>query len=111
MHVIGGKAVCFAEAMRPDFVEYGRAIVRNAAVLAEELNSRGLTLVSGGTDNHLILVDVGAKGITGRDADRALESVGIFANKNAIPYDERPPTSRKRLATGNSCAHEPRLRS
>lgn len=100
MHVIGGKAVCFAEAMRPDFVEYGRAIVRNAAVLAEELNSRGLTLVSGGTDNHLILVDVGAKGITGRDADRALESVGIFANKNAIPYDERPPTVASGLRLG-----------
>ena len=100
MHVIGGKAVCFAEAMRADFVEYGRAIVRNAAVLAEELNSRGLRLVSGGTDNHLILVDVGAKGITGRDADRALESVGIFANKNAIPYDERPPTVASGLRLG-----------
>ena len=100
MHVIGGKAVCFAEAMRADFVEYGRAIVRNAAILAEELNSRGLRLVSGGTDNHLILVDVGAKGITGRDADRALESVGIFANKNAIPYDERPPTVASGLRLG-----------
>ena len=100
MHVIGGKAVCFAEAMHADFAEYGRAIVRNAAVLAEELNSRGLRLVSGGTDNHLILVDVGAKGITGRDADRALESVGIFANKNAIPYDERPPTIASGLRLG-----------
>jgi glycine hydroxymethyltransferase len=91
MHSIAAKAVCFGEALRPEFVEYQRRIVENARVLAEELQGHGLRIVSGGTDNHLLLVDVGAKGITGRDAQVALEAVGITVNKNTIPYDERPP--------------------
>ena len=92
MHSIAAKAVCFGEALRPEFGEYQRRIVENARVLAEEFQGHGLRIVSGGTDNHLLLVDVGVKGITGRDAQLALEAVGITVNKNTIPYDERPPT-------------------
>jgi len=92
MHSIAAKAVCFGEALRPEFGEYQRQIVENAKVLAEELQAQGLRIVSGGTDNHLMLVDVGVKGITGRDAQLALEAAGITVNKNTIPYDERPPT-------------------
>jgi len=91
MHSIAAKAVCFGEALRPEFGEYQRSLVENARVLAEALQGHGLRIVSGGTDNHLLLVDVGAKGITGRDAQLALEAVGITVNKNTIPYDERPP--------------------
>lgn len=91
MHSIAGKAVCFGEALKPEFREYQERIVENARALAEELQRQGQRIVSGGTDNHLMLVDVGAKGITGRDAQTALEVVGIVTNKNTIPYDERPP--------------------
>lgn len=91
MHSIAGKAVCFGEALKPEFRAYQKRIVENARALAEELQRLGQRIVSGGTDNHLLLVDVGAKGITGRDAQTALEAVGIVANKNTIPYDERPP--------------------
>jgi len=92
MHSIAAKAVCFGEALRPEFGEYQRRIVENARVLAEALQGHGLRIVSGGTDNHLLLVDVGVKGLTGRDAQLALDAVGITVNKNTIPYDERPPT-------------------
>jgi len=92
MHSSAGKAVCFGEAMKPEFREYQKRIVENARVLAGELQRLGQRIVSGGTDNHLLLVDVGAKGITGRDAQTALEGVGIVTNKNTIPYDERSPT-------------------
>jgi len=91
MHSIAAKAVCFGEALCPEFAEYQRRVVENARVLAEELRAHGLRIVSGGTDNHLLLVDVGVKGITGRDAQLALEAVGITVNKNTIPYDQRPP--------------------
>ncbi len=91
MHSIAAKAVCFGEALRPEFGEYQQRVVENARVLAEELQGHGLRIVSGGTDNHLLLVDVGVKGITGRDAQLALDAVGITVNKNTIPYDERPP--------------------
>ena len=100
MHVVAGKAVCFQEAMKPEFADYQRRLVENASVLADELLSQGLRLVSGGTDNHLILVDVGAKGVTGREAEEALEGMGIYANKNTIPYDERPPTVGSGLRLG-----------
>ena len=92
MHSIAAKAVCFGEALRPKFGEYQRRIVENARVLAEALQGHGLRIVSGGTDNHLLLVDVGVKGLTGRDVQLALDAVGITVNKNTIPYDERPPT-------------------
>jgi glycine hydroxymethyltransferase len=91
MHIIAAKAVCFAEAKRPEFADYQRRTVENARVLAEELMSLGWRIVSGGTDNHLVLVDVGQKGISGKKAEKVLDSVGIYCNKNAIPFDPRPP--------------------
>jgi glycine hydroxymethyltransferase len=91
MHVIAGKAVCFGEAMKPEFVEYQKRIIENADALANELQAQGWRIVSGGTDNHLVLVDVGARGLSGSRAQKALDAVGIFANKNTIPFDERPP--------------------
>ena len=101
MHVIAAKAVCFGEAMRPDFATYSRQTVDNARALAQELAEGGLRIVSGGTDNHLLLVDLTTLGIMGKDAEEALQKVNIVANKNAIPYDTRPPrvTSGLRLGT------------
>ena len=91
MHIIAAKAVCFGEALQPQFRHYQQQIIDNAKTLAEELQRHGLRLVSGGTDNHLLLVDVGVKGISGRDAERLCDRVGITVNRNTIPYDERPP--------------------
>ena len=91
MHVIAAKAVCFHEALQPDFVKYQQAILDNALVLASELGKAGLRLVSGGTDNHMLLVDLAGMGVTGWEAQQALEGVGIVANRNAIPFDPRPP--------------------
>lgn len=91
MHVIAAKAIAFFEAMQPEFVDYQKAVIENARVLASELKSHGLRLVSGGTDNHLILVDLNPVGITGREAQDALEATGILVNRNAIPFDTRPP--------------------
>lgn len=92
MHIIAAKAVAFKEAMEPSFVEYQRQVVKNAKALAEELLARGYRLVSGGTDNHLILVDLTSKGITGRQAEIVLDEVGITVNKNGIPFDKKKPT-------------------
>ncbi len=91
MHVMAGKAVCFREAMQPAFRSYAKEVKANAKALAETLHSGGLSLVSGGTDNHLILVDVTPKGIGGTVAENALGACGITVNKNMIPYDERKP--------------------
>ena len=91
VHVIAAKAVCLKLALEDSFRDYARQIVRNAATLAEVLTEEGFRLVSGGTDNHLLLVDVGASGITGKEAEEALERAGITANKNVIPFDTRPP--------------------
>jgi glycine hydroxymethyltransferase len=91
MHIIAAKAVCFKEAGEPHFTEYQRQIVANAARLAQVLSSSGFRLVSGGTDNHLMLVDVFSKGITGKVAEAALGKAGITVNKNAIPFDQNPP--------------------
>jgi glycine hydroxymethyltransferase len=101
MHVIAAKAVAFHEAMQPSFVSYQKKVLRNARILANELNRLGLRLVSGGTDTHLILVDLSTTGLTGREAEKTLESVGITVNKNLIPSDTRPPqvTSGIRLGT------------
>ena len=92
MHVIAAKAVAFHEAMQPDFLDYQRATLDNALTLASELKRLGLRLVSGGTDNHLILVDLTETEVTGRQAEEALEAVGIVVNRNAIPFDPCPPT-------------------
>jgi len=91
MHIIAAKAVCFKEAAEPAFGEYQRQIVANAARLARALSASGFRLVSGGTDNHLMLVDVFSKGITGKVAEAALGKAGITVNKNAIPFDQNPP--------------------
>ncbi len=91
MHVIAGKAVCFGEALRDDFRRYAQAVIDNARELADALASGGLKLVSGGTDNHLMLVDVTPLGIGGKTAEAVLEACGITVNKNMIPYDGRKP--------------------
>jgi glycine hydroxymethyltransferase len=91
MHVIAGKAVCFKEAATPEFADYQRQVVANAQRLASNLATAGFRLVSGGTDNHLMLVDVFTKGVTGKVAEAALDKAGITVNKNAIPFDQNPP--------------------
>jgi glycine hydroxymethyltransferase len=91
MHVIAGKAICFKEALTPEFKEYQKQIVRNAKALSEALIEKGFTIVSGGTDNHLMLIDVTNKGITGKDAQLMLDEVMITVNKNGIPFDKLSP--------------------
>jgi glycine hydroxymethyltransferase len=100
MHIIAGKAICFAEAMRPEFKKYGRQIIDNAKALAEVLLAGGLKLVSGGTDNHLLLVDVTPLGIGGKLAEQALDRCGITINKNMIPFDERKPVDPSGIRVG-----------
>jgi len=101
MQAIAGKAVCFGQALKPEFSKYAHQLVSNCKVLAEDLSAAGIRLVSGGTDNHMVLVDVTPLGITGQQAERALEAIGIITNKNAIPFDPQPPrvTSGLRLGT------------
>lgn len=96
MQAIAAKAVCFGEALRPDFADYAQQVVDNARTMAAEVAAAGLRLVSAGTENHLILVDLTPLGLTGQAAETVLESVGIIANKNAIPFDPKPP----RIASG-----------
>ena len=91
MHIIAAKAVCFKEAMEPAFKDYQRQIIANAQRLAQAITTNGFRLVSGGTDNHLMLVDVFSKGVTGKVAEAALGRAGITVNKNAIPFDQNPP--------------------
>ncbi|MFW6115206.1 MAG: serine hydroxymethyltransferase [Thermodesulfobacteriota bacterium] len=101
MHVIAGKAVAFHEAMKPAFAEYQRQVVANAKVLAQELISLGLDVVTGGTDNHTVLLDLSRMNLSGLDAEHALDKAGINTNKNSIPFDKRKPklTSGVRLGT------------
>jgi glycine hydroxymethyltransferase len=91
MHAVAGKAVCFQEAMQPAFTDYQRAVLDNARVLAAGLQQNGLRLISGGTDNHLVLVDLASTGITGRQAEEALGAAGIVVNRNTVPFDKQPP--------------------
>jgi glycine hydroxymethyltransferase len=91
MHIIAAKAVCFKEAMQPSFRDYAKQIVANAKVLAETLAAEGFRIISGGTDTHLMLVDVFSKGMLGNEAEKALGEAGITVNKNAIPFDTNPP--------------------
>jgi glycine hydroxymethyltransferase len=91
MHTIAAKAVCFFEATQPEFITYQKSVLENARVLSSELQAHGLRIISGGTDNHLILVDLSSIGINGRDAEEALERVNILANRNTIPFDSKPP--------------------
>jgi glycine hydroxymethyltransferase len=99
-HVIAAKAVAFAEAAGPEFVDYQKRVVSNAKALAAALTRRGFRLVSGGTDNHLIMVDVGARGISGKEAEKLLEEVGLTVNKNTIPFDTRPPAVASGIRVG-----------
>jgi glycine hydroxymethyltransferase len=91
MHIIAAKAVAFHEALQPSFIEYQNQIVRNAKTLGECLKERGFKLVSGGTDTHLVLIDLRDTELTGKMAEQTLEKAGITVNKNAIPFDPRPP--------------------
>lgn len=100
MHVIAGKAVCFGEALKPEFKEYQKQIVKNAKALAGELLKLGFDLVSGGTDNHLILIDLRNKGITGKELEKRLDDVGITVNKNAVPFDTEKPTITSGIRVG-----------
>jgi glycine hydroxymethyltransferase len=100
MHIIAAKAVCFQEALQPEFREYQKQLVRNARVLAEALAAEGFRIVSGGTDNHLMLVDVFSKKVTGKQAEQALEKAGITVNKNAIPFDVNPPAVASGIRVG-----------
>jgi glycine hydroxymethyltransferase len=101
MHVIAGKAVAFHEALKPEWRAYQQQIVRNAKALADALLARGYRLVSGGTDTHLLLVDLSSRGVTGKDAQEALDRAWITVNKNTIPFETRSPmvTSGIRLGT------------
>lgn len=101
MHVIAAKAICFKEAMEPEFNNYQKQIIANASALAGELRKKGFTLVSGGTDNHLLLIDLRNKGLTGKAAEKMLDEIGITANKNTIPFDPESPfvTSGLRIGT------------
>ncbi len=101
VHVIAAKAVAFGEALQPDFRDYAARVVANAQTLAAKLKERGCAVVAGGTDTHLALIDLTPKGITGKDADEALERAGITANKNGVPFDPLPPTKTSGIRVGS----------
>ena len=103
VHVIAAKAVALKEALSAEFRTYQQQVVRNAQELAQELSARGFKIFSGGTDNHLMLVDLTGENITGKEAEEALDSAGITVNKNAIPYDSRPPAVTSGIRLGTPC--------
>ncbi len=102
MHIIAAKAVCFFEAMQPEFVGYQKSVLENARVLASELQRNGMRIVSGGTDNHTVIVDLSAQGISGKDAEESLWTAGISVNRNTIPFDPRPPRITSGIRLGSS---------
>ena len=101
MHVIAAKAVAFKQAMQPEFKDYQRRVISNAKCLAGELAKKGYRIVSGGTDNHLLLVDLAPRNITGKDAAEALDRARITVNKNLIPFDLKPPTVASGIRLGS----------
>ena len=101
MHIIAAKAICFREAMQPEFREYAKQVVANAKVLAETLAAEGFRIISGGTDTHVMLVDVFSKGMLGSEAEKALGEAGITVNKNAIPFDVNPPLKPSGIRIGS----------
>jgi glycine hydroxymethyltransferase len=101
VHVIAAKAVCFLEAMQPGFVDYQKQVVANAKALAQSLMDRGFRIVSGGTDTHVMLLDVFSKGLRGKEAEKALDSARITVNKNAIPFDTNPPMNPSGIRLGS----------
>lgn len=104
MHIIAAKAICFSEAMQPEFVDYQKSVLKNARVLAAELQKHGMRIVSGGTDNHIVLVDLSSTGISGKDAEEDLEAASILVNRNTIPFDPRPPRITSGIRLGTSAA-------
>ena len=102
MHVIAAKAICFKEAMSEEYKEYIKQVVANASVLANSLIAKGIDIVSGGTDNHLMLLDLRSKGITGKDAEKVLDDIGITTNKNVIPFDPQSPFITSGLRLGSA---------
>ncbi|MCC2664087.1 MAG: glyA [Geminicoccaceae bacterium] len=104
MHIIAAKAVAFGEALRPDFKTYARQVVDNAKALAAAMVEAGLDLVAGGTDTHLLLVDLRPMGLTGRAAEQSLERAGITCNKNGIPFDPEKPTVTSGIRLGSPAA-------
>ena len=101
VHMMAAKAVCFREAMQPEFKEYAAQIVANAKVMAETLAAAGWRVVSGGTDTHLMLIDVFSQGMLGSEAEKALGEAGITVNKNAIPFDTNPPLNPSGIRLGS----------
>ena len=104
MHVIAGKAVAFKEALQPEFRQYAENVITNAKVMAETLKERGFDIVSGGTETHLLLVDLRSKGITGLDAETSLENAHITCNKNGIPFDTVSPKITSGIRLGSPAA-------
>ncbi len=102
MHVIGAKAECFYEALQPEFKEYIKQVIKNASVLADTLKENGFKIISGGTDNHLLLVDVTSIGLTGKEAEEILDSINITVNKNTIPYDKESPNVTSGIRLGSA---------
>src|SRR5439155_21686780 len=100
VHIIAAKAVCFREALQPQFRDYARQIVANAKALAETIAAEGFRIISGGTDTHLMLVDVFSKGMCGSEAEKAIGEAGISVNKNAIPFDANPPMNPSGIRIG-----------
>ena len=101
VHIMAAKAACFLEAMQPEFRDYARQVVANAKVLAQSLADEGFRIISGGTDTHLMLVDVFSKGMLGSEAEKALGEAGITVNKNAIPFDTNPPMKPSGIRIGS----------
>ncbi len=101
VHVMAAKAICFLEAMTPEFVEYQKQVIENAQALAEGLKDAGYRIVSGGTDSHVILLDVFSKGLRGKEAEKALDEAWITVNKNAIPFDVNPPFNPSGIRLGS----------
>ena len=104
MHVIAGKAAGFGEALKDEFKVYSQNVVKNAKILSNTLIERGIDIVSGGTDNHIVLVDLRNKGITGNNCEQALERAGVTCNKNGVPFDETPPSITSGIRLGSSAA-------
>ena len=104
MHVMAGKAVAFGEALKPEFQEYIKKVISNAKVLSSSLVDNGFKIVTGGTDSHIVWLDLTPKGVTGDKAEKILEDVGIACNKNAIPYDPNPPKITSGLRFGTAAA-------
>jgi len=99
-HITAAKAVAFGEALRPEFIEYGRQIIENAQVLAAEFNGRGYRIISGGTDNHLMVINLNNKGLVGKEAEKILEKIGISVSRSTIPNDPNPPLNPSGIRVG-----------